>query len=241
MLVDGLAVLDYGRSFVRGTAEFNNVRFWVESRTILIEGNQSWEFLQFGSCKSENTFAEKDLFSADNYDFLPILGDDENWLVFRRKNRITEDYRSLKEKIWGAADRKLKPASQVTVLDTFEKIRDATAEGTPLVSRTELTNPESGLRAIIEAPVKTMNIQPEKQQYQIDTGPVCLPDLSKLYAPKVDCLKLAFVAFNAPDFADFVVEQPEAVLEEGVERYQIFHYSKPISLPAKNSLLAVHG
>src|SRR5919106_5294209 len=61
-LIDGLAVLDYGRSFVCGTASFNNVRFWVESRTVLIDGEKRYEFLQFGSCKSENTFGEKDLF-----------------------------------------------------------------------------------------------------------------------------------------------------------------------------------
>lgn len=237
--IDQLAVLDYGRSFVCGTASFNNVRFWVESRTVLFDGDQQHEFLQFGSCKSENTFGEKDLFYADNYDFLPILADDGHWLVFRRKNRITEDYRSIKKEIWGPADLKLKFGSQVRLLDSFEAIQQATASGTPLVSRTEIADEQSGLRAIIEAPVKTINIQPEKRQYQIDTGPVALPDLSRRYEPRVDCLRLAFVAFNAPHFADFVIEQPTPVMEEDRETARVYHYSNPISLAARNSLIAV--
>ena len=92
-VIGDLPVLDYGRSFLCGTAKFNQVRFWVESRTVLIDGDHRHEFLQCGSCKSENTFSAKDLFSPDNYDFLPILADDGNWLIFRRKNRVTAEYR----------------------------------------------------------------------------------------------------------------------------------------------------
>lgn len=238
-LVDGFPVLDYGRSFVFGSAPFNNVRFWVESRTILLDGDQKYECLQFGACKSENTFAEKDLFTADNYDFTPLLGDDEQWLIFRRKNRITPEYRQVKSEVWGPSVRKLRLAKNTRVLTNFAEIRDATADAHPLVSRTELLDPATGLRAIIEAPVKTINIQPEKQQYQIDSGPVALPDLSRRYETRLDCLRLAFVAFNAPHFADFVVEQPDSVMENGQELYQVFHYSKPISLEAKNTLIAV--
>lgn len=238
-LIDGLPVLDYGRSFVRGTAPFNNVRFWVESRTVLFSGDQKYECLQFGSCKSEHTFAEKDLFAQDNYDFLPILGDDDQWLVFRRKNRITPEYRSLKREVWGPAERKLKYGREVQVLDSFAAIRDATAEGVPLVSRTELTDEASGRRAIIEAPVKTMNIQPEKELYQIDTGPVAYPRLAETFELPIDALQLAFIAFNAPNFADFVIEQPDPIIEDGVEKTKVFHYSQPFSVSAKNSLLAV--
>lgn len=239
VLIDGLSVLDYGRSFVCGTAPFNNVRFWVESRTVLVDGAERHEFLQFGSCKSENTFAEKDLFAVDNYDFLPILGDDGNWLIFRRKNRITPEYRTIKKEVWGPANPKLRLAKKPRVLNTFEQIQEATAAGVPLVSRTELADESTGLKAILEAPVKTINILPEKKLYQIDSGPICLPDLTRRFEPRVDCLKLAFIAFNAPGFADFVVEQPTPVVEDGQERCLTFHYSNPISLAAKNSLLAV--
>jgi len=238
--VEGLTCLDYGRSFICNTANFNRVRFWVESRTILIDGETRTEFYQCGSCKSENTFGEKDLFYADNYDFLPILGEG-HWLIFRRTARLNPNYRSIKkvEEVWGPPLVKLCEAKKISLLDTWEKIRDASAAGTPIVSRTELADETTGLRAIIEAPVKTLNISIDKSMYQVDTGPVAYPDLSQRYEPRVDCLKLAFVAFNAPHFADFVVEQPTPVIEEEREKCQIHHYSKPFSKPAKNMLLAV--
>jgi hypothetical protein len=57
--------------------------------------------------------------------------------------------------------------------------------------------------------------------------------------PAIDCLRLAFVAFNAPHFADFVIEQPTPVIENEKEVCQVYHYSRPISLPAANRLLAI--
>ena len=238
--VEGLTCLDYGRSFICNTADFNRVRFWVESRTVLIDGESRTEFYQCGSCKSENTFGEKDLFYGDNYDFLPILGEG-HWLVFRRTARLNPKYREIKavEGMWGPPDLKLREAKKVTVLDSFEKIRDFSAAAVPIVSRTELSDEQTGLRAIIEAPVKTLNISIDRSMYQVDTGPIGYPDLSQRFEPRIDCLKLAFVAFNAPHFADFVVEQPTAVVEDEQEKCRIHHYSSPFSKPAKNTLLAV--
>jgi hypothetical protein len=143
------------------------------------------------------------------------------------------------EEVWGPANVKLREARNVAVLDTWPKIRDATAAATPIVSRTELHDDQTGLGAVIECPVKTMNISLEKEMYQVDTGPVAFPDLSRRYDPLIDSLRLAFVAFNAPHFADFVVEQPTTIIEGGDERRQIHHFSAPFSLPAKNVLLAV--
>jgi hypothetical protein len=238
--LDGLTCLEYGHSFICNTASFNNVRFWIESRTVLFDGERSVAFYQCGSCKSENTFAEKELFHEDNYDFLPILGDG-HWLIFRRMARLNPNYRQFKrmEEIWGPANIKLTEARNVQVLDSWEKIRDATAAATPIVARTELRDDQTGLRAVIEYPVKTMNISLDKSMYQVDTGPIAFPDLSRRFEPLIDCLQLAFVAFNAPHFADFILEQPTPVVEDGQERAQIHHYSGRLSLPATNVLLAV--
>jgi len=234
--------LDYGRSFICGTAPMNNVRFWVESRTTIFDdgAGTATEYYQCASCKSENTFGEKDLFVADNYDFLPILGDG-HWLVFRRPARISDRYRTIYtvDKLWGEPRLLLHDAAKVTVLETFEQIRDATAAGLPLVTQTEIRNEATGLRAVIECPTKTMNISLDKSIYQVDTGPIAYPDLSKPFDLQIDCLSVAFVAFNAPHFADFIVEQPTALVEDGQEKGKFYHFSAPFSLPAKNAVLAL--
>ena len=237
--------LDYGLSFLSNPSPANSVRFWIESRTTLIDDStgERGEFYQCASCKSERTFAEEGLFQVDNYDFLPIFGgkEAEDLLIFRRPARLSERYRQVtkSEDVWGKPILKLREGRDVRVLDTWEAIRDATAAAVPIVTQTEIANPETGLRAIIECPVKTMNVSLDLKMYQVDTGPIAFPDLSRRFDPWIECLSLAFVAFNAPHFADFVIEQPTPVVEDEKELCKIHHYSNPISLPAKNTVLAV--
>ncbi len=234
--------LDYALSYICGTAAFNNVRFWIESRTTLFDAQnkQSAEFYQCASCKSEDTFAKENLLYQDNYDFLPIFGGGDI-LVFRRPARISDRYREVKraEEVWGKPNFLLRYPAKVTPLETFEQIRDATAAGIPIVSQTELTDAKTGLKAIIECPVKTMNINQEHRMYQVDSGPVAFADLTKRYERPIESLSLAFVVFNAPHFADFVIEQPTQVIEDGAEKCRIYHYSQPFSRPAANRLFAL--
>lgn len=240
----GLAMppLDYGRSFLRGTSSANSVRFWIESRTRIIDAqrNTTTDYYQCASCKSENTFGEKDLFYVDNYDFLPIFGG-ANLLVFRRKAWLNPDYRTTYaiDQLWNQPELLLREAASITELTDWPAIRDATRAGQPIITQTELTNEELGLRAIIECPSKTMNVSLDREMYQNDTGPIALPDLSQRYDREIDSLRLAFIAFNAPNFADFVVEDVTPVVEEGTERAKVYHYSQISSLPAKNRLFAL--
>ena len=234
--------LDYGRSFICNTSPANAVRFWVESRTILCddEAGTNLVMYQCGSCKSENTFAEKDLFKQDNYDFMPIYGGDD-MLVLRRQVDARDSYRELRKvkDVWGEPDMRLKYGQTVRELTSFEEIRDATAAAIPLVAQTELANDDTGLRCLLEYPVKTMNISIDDSLWQVDTGPIALPDLAQRYEPAVDSVRLAFAAFNATDFCDFVIEQPTPVLRDEQAVCEVYHYSNPVSMPAKNRVLAV--
>lgn len=236
--------IDYGKSFLCNTAEFNSVRMWIESRTTIIDSKsgKSTIYYQGASCKSENTFGEKDLFYKDNYDFLPVFGEGKV-LVFRRHvNKREEKYRSIKkmEEMWGGNPVVYTPVPKLlTELDTFEKIRDATAAGIPIVTQTEFQNNETGLRAVIEAPCKTMNISHPKRMYQVDTGPVAFPDLSKRYDIQIDCLSLAFIAFDKPHFADFVIEAPTSIMEGDKKVATVYHYSKMATIQVKNRIFAI--
>ena len=229
--------LDYGRSFLLGNGPENEVRFWVESRTRFIDeknGRQE-DYIQCGSCKSEHTFAAEGLFHADNYDFMPVFGPEWS-VVFRRKARLEPGYKSCvtTQSLWNGQQHYLVEGKDVQLLQDTASIRQATYEWTPIVTQTEVFDEGTGQRMIIECPVKTMNTNREDDIYQVDTGPVAYWDLSQPWERAVDGLSLAFVAFNAPHFADFVVEAPTAV---GAE--QIYHYSALTSLPAENRVYAV--
>lgn len=231
--------LDYGRSFLIGKAPSNEVRFWVESRTRIIDGRTgaTEDYLQAGSCKSEMTFAARDLFQSDNYDFLPVFGP-QHGLIFRRKAAMHEAYRQVlpAAEMWDGQEYHLVEAARFWELATNREVREATYAFLPIVGQTEIWNEGTGLRAIIECPVKTMNTHRARDLYQVDTGPVAFPDLGRRCEPRAECLSLAFVAFNAAEFADFVIEAPTAVGNE-----QVYHYSRLASLPARNRLFAVEG
>jgi hypothetical protein len=234
--------LDYGRSFICNSSTANAVRFWIESRTILFDDNAGTELViyQCGSCKSENTFAENNLLQDDNYDFMPIYGD-EDLLILRRHVDVRNDYRQLRKvtDVWGTPIMKLNLGQTVTELESFEQIRDVTATGTPLAAQTEIANAKTGLRCLLEYPIKTMNINLDNTIWQVDTGPVALPDLTRRFETPVDSVQLAFAVFNAPDCCEFVIEQPTPVMRDEREVCQVYHYSNPISLPAKNRILSV--
>jgi len=235
--------INYGLSFISGHGPYNQVRFWVESRMRFIDeiNNTVEDYYQCGSCKSEDTFAEKNLFYKDNYDFIPVFGP-EYGIIFRRKAYLNDNYKSCPKvvEMWGGQAYKLKDADKVVTLENNEAILKATHEAVPIVAQTEIYSPENGLRAVIEYPVKTMNINNSRNIYQVDTGPVLLPDLSKRYERTVDAVKLAFIAFNVPDFAEFVIEEPTPILHEGRELCKVYHYSKIINLKSKNTLFAVY-
>ncbi len=233
--------LDYGRSFLIGKGRTNEVRFWIESRTRVIDEKEgiSEDFYQTASCKSENTFHDRDLFQRDNYDFLPIFSA-RYGLIFRRPACLSARYRETRPyaEMFGGYDLHLVEGERIRELPSNASIREETYRFAPLVSQTEIRNEETGLRALIECPVKTMNTRREDDRYQVDTGPLAFPDLAARADRLVDCLSLAFVAFNTPHFADFVVEAPTPV-DPGHPDLQVHHFSKIVSLPSRNRLFAV--
>lgn len=225
--------IDYGLSFVIGKSEWNEVRFWVESRTRIINEStgKHEDYIQCGSCKSEDTFAPKDLFMKDNYDFIPIFGP-EHGVIFRRKANLNPNYKDCKpvDEMWEGQNYHLVEPLCSEVEDVFE----ANKSMRPIIAQTEIWNSDTKLRAIIEYPVKTLNTRKSTNIAQIDTGPIVFPDLSEHFELNVQRLWLAFVAFNAPDFADFIIEAPTRI--EGAD---VYHYSKIVSLEATNRLFVL--
>lgn len=233
--------IDYNKSFICNTSEINSVRMWIESRTIIIDNNtgKSNIYYQCGSCKSENTFGDKDLFYENNYDFLPIFGDGKV-LVFRRHAEIIGDgYKSTRNMVemWGENPIIYSPkAKKLVELNSWEMIKDATAQGLPIIAQIEINNMETGLKAIIEFPCKTMNISSKLKMYQVDTGPIALPDLTKRFESEINSLDLAFTAFNKNSTADFIIEVPTVI--SGSEIAKVYHYSKIVTMDANIRIFA---
>jgi hypothetical protein len=234
--------LDYGLSFLIGKALWNEVRFWIESRTRIINektGKQE-DYIQVGSCKSEDTFGSGDLFYDDNYDFIPIFGPDHG-IIFRRTVYLNPRYKSCQpvNQMWEGQKYHLVEAKLYEELFTTKDIIKATKVFYPIVAQTEIQNKKTGLRAIIEYPVKTMNTCLEQNSFQVDTGPIAFPDLTQNYERYVDSISLAFIAFNNLHKADFILEVPTPITDKNKEICKVHHYSLKINLTTTNHLYAL--
>jgi len=244
--------LDYGRSFVNTKAPWNSPRFWVESRCRVIDrqADKTVEYLQCGLCKAERTFAYRALFADDNYDFLPVFSADEG-IIFRRKVRVGEPYRDVRpiDKWWGGTEPHLR-TFHGRALTSPDEIFAAMQQGKPIVGQTELRDEKTGRVAVIEYPIKTINFERDKKDWQVDTGPVILPDLSAPPDQWAHAFKLAHIAFRTPYWADFIVDQPTP-LEPGAapgdpvqetakaEIPMTYHYSGQVHKTARNVLMAL--
>ncbi|HOC03471.1 MAG: hypothetical protein BWX89_00592 [candidate division TA06 bacterium ADurb.Bin131] len=229
--------IDYGCSFIQTQGPENAVRFLVESRMEILDmKKKSIVFYQAASCKSENTFAKKNLFMEDNYNFIPVFEETNKIIIFRSYVPWREKYVSIDDKnsntfrVWGKPEFLLKKLEEVTLLENNKMIINATHKGFILIGRTEILDGKTGLKVIIEYPVKTMNTNIEKQAYQVDTGPVLYPLLEERN------LSIAYIAFNAEGFCDFVIEQPTRIKDNVV----VPHFSGIIkNVRCKNLLYAI--
>jgi len=238
-----MQVLDYGRSYLFFTTKgrTNTARLQVEARCEISDlapgGREVFYF--FASCKAENTHAPDHLFQDPNYDFCGAFSG-RDFVLFRTPARYEGDpnTRGPIEATFESA-RPVIRWQDARPLETHAAVAEATLAGTPLVGRSEWDDRGAGCRVRLEYPVKTMNVHPDAGQYQIDTGPLPFPDCGHPGTLWVERLIPAFVAWNTPDRAEFVLQRPTPILQEGRELCRVLHYSEIRVMTVANTILAV--
>jgi hypothetical protein len=238
-------IVDYSRSYLFFTTKgrTNTARLMVEARCEVIDEKQgaAEEFFFFASCKAEDTYAPRRLFKEPNYDFCGIFSAAE-FKIFRTHALFERDENSSGsiESTFEGARLLIRREERAQVLEGSRAIIEATLQGLPLVGRTEIRDESRRLRVTLEYPVKTMNVNPEKGMFQVDTGPIPFPaEDAPLGSRPIERMRLAFVAYNALDTAEIIIQQPTPIFREGRELGRVLHYSDIQELPAKNVVLAV--
>jgi hypothetical protein len=253
---ENLPPMDFSRSFVtfvtRGRG--NNARIQVEARCVLKDPAKGTteEYFLLASCKSEDTYGQGDLFTKPNYDFSAI---------FSRK-----DYRLIRQHASASNNNPsvgaipdffddvvfhIQPAGQPQVLRQSGDIVEATLKNRILVGRTELTLKDGKIQAILDYPIKTINVNDRKTLFQIDTGPLLFPNLDSAHTRTIEAFEHAFLAYKTFDRAEFISLQPTFILDtiKNVTERERFlplkaalsvnHYSATRKLAAKNTLMAI--
>jgi hypothetical protein len=238
-----MQVLDYGRSYLFFTARgrSNTARLQVEARCELLDRatGEREEYLFFASCKAENTHVRERLFQNPNYDFCGVFSARE-FVLFRTPAAYETDPNSvgLIEEYFASAHHAFR-WQDGRLLESAAQVTAATLAGTPLVGRTEWESEEAELRAVLEYPIKTMNVHPQDDRFQVDTGPLPFPDPARPGARWIERLLPAYIAWNRPDRAELILQRPTPVVRDGREVCRVLHYSEIRVLTVRNVVLRV--
>jgi hypothetical protein len=259
-----LAVTDFERSCVRWRIDtlkkpvltvsrplpmtLNNVRAPLDARAVLTEQatGVEREYVLTVSCQAEQVWVPRDVWHDPPADMCVIAARDE-FLIVKRWDRAekgvmrhpaTLGVQPERQRDDPAAcfdrygiERVTRPGRR---LESVEAIVDTLFTHAPVVAQTEYAR--GGFRVQLEYPVKIVNFSEREKYYQVDTGPVLLPDLDSGVQPLISGMQLAYVAHNSPDWAEFLVCAPTPV----VPGVKVHHYSRVVRIEnAVNSLFAV--
>jgi hypothetical protein len=226
----------------------NRVRILVEAILDVIEPSTGTteQFVLIAPCRTEWVYAEDHLFQIPSREYRNIYSlthgrgvgggitvvEDELPGQPARARPNDVDYRSLTIEI--------RRYPRTRTLGSVDEIIAATEEGLPINGRTELREQTTGRAFVLQYPIKTLNFQPEQRAFQVDTGPVIVPDLTSTEQQMINRLARAHVIYNHIhlDRAEFILYRPTPIVDEGRDVCQVMHYSEVQVHSAKHTLLA---
>ncbi|MBM3211374.1 hypothetical protein FJZ33_04075 [Candidatus Poribacteria bacterium] len=229
---------DFSRSFITFITKnrANNARIQVEARCILVdqEAKTSEDYYLVASCKGEDTYGKGILFLIPSYDFCMIYSSND-FMIIRTYLNAERDNTTVGNNRVHFLDVKFHiKLMEGQALENNKDIVKATLDNLILNGRCELESER--YKAILEFPIKTMNVNDINNTYQVDTGPILLPDFSSKKERIVECFKLAYLAFNKPDDSYFVIQEPTSIGSEKVS-----YYSRVMNFKTKNIIISHSG
>jgi hypothetical protein len=224
----------------------NNARILLEARALVHDRQTgvATEYVLGASCKSEQVGVQANIWHMPNADFCCILSQEDfltlkSWdrnnkgVMFYPPSRGVQPERQL-GKVAEAFDR-VKINVRMAAgepLPTSDAIIQATLADELLAGRIEFSALDR-YDVTLDFPIKTINASERDHIYQTDTGPILFPDFSLPFEHILETFQLAFVAYNAPDWAEFILRAPTPLTDE----ISVNHYSKTVRLETRNSIL----
>jgi hypothetical protein len=219
----------------------NSARIQLDAACRLTDASgKADELFLFSSCKSEFMYRESGLFQDPNFDFCGVFSRDE--YVIYRTFATHDPSRAMEAEAGRCAQRfgevliDLSHHSGARPLNSDREIFEATLANEPIVARTHFTDSASERTAVVEYPVKTMNVAKPTKRFQTDTGPLLVPRWVDPQAPTtpvgggraVEQFVLAFVSANRMTGGDLVLRVPTPVDTGG---RLVWHYSRLLPVP----------
>jgi hypothetical protein len=215
-------IYDYSRSFLQFTTDLSNhtPRMQLEASCVVsVAAGDGVEFFLTSDCMSEHMYRPSGLVAEPTSLFWLIAGSNGEFLMQKRHAGAAGDIKEahrVGDKISShdgrgrtmlKIDVQARPAASARPLLTYADIREAILGNRRLNGRT--TYQTSGGKLKVEAayPIKTCNIPHGREGWQIDTGPIVIPDPSGGNRMEIGSLQSAFILFNSWDWAELAVRR----------------------------------
>jgi hypothetical protein len=229
----------------------NRVRMPIEA-LVIFKNKSSGEVQRYAlgaECRSEQVWVKRDIWHDPNASMC-LIGGVQQCLIEKHWARADFEANLHPPKLGRQPERQLIDpqeafaafsidVAQVAAveLDNTKAILETLSGNATIVARTEYR--AAGFEITLEYPVKTANFSEREGYYQVDTGPMLFPvfpekpnDGDSLLA----ACRLAYVAHNAPDWAEFIVCVPTPVQGD----LKVHHYSKSVRVEGvRNRLFRV--
>jgi hypothetical protein len=260
-----MKVCDFARSFVTFRIDLakkqpvtvsqkcpftvNNARVPIESRCRITppDGSKTLEFVLSASCKGEQVNVPKGMWHQPSPDMC-MVASTQAFMVVKSWDRNNKGVKLYPPSLGDQPERQICRVADAldrlridrrmvagTVLRTTGQIVEAVLTNRRLVGQTALRIAD-GSRALVEYPIKAINVSERDHYYQVDTGPILWPERGGNEADRIlGGLQRAFIAHNASRYAEVIINVPTP-LAEGIS---VNHYSKVMGASVTNRLIEV--
>jgi hypothetical protein len=238
------ATIDFSRSFMTWTPQDpagNIARIQLDAACTLTDpaSGTAETFYLIAPCRSERMYGDGPLFRLPNYEYGGIWST-RALLILRTHSLSERDHREYGElgeppARFRGVRLDVRSVPEAATLTEPAAVVAATLDNRPLIGRTELFDEASGTRAVLDYPVKTMNVARHPDRFQVDTGPLLVPDFASSAARPIERLEVAHVVYNRLDRAEFIRRRPTPIGDGGAPP-STTDYSDVWSSPARNTI-----
>lgn len=254
---------DFARSFIRWRNDttkkamltasqppptsLNNVRMALECLATVTRGGRQTEFGLGTSCKTENVFVERDIWTKPNADMCAVSSSDQ-FMIVKQWDKVDKGVmlyppslgpqpprQSIDPKLAFETHSLALRRRAVRRIDAIEETINLLLSDREMLCRT--TFAIEGGEITIEYPVKTVNFSERHRYYQVDTGPVLFFD-EPTGQSLIEHLHLAYVAHLGADWAEFIISAPTPLEGHSVS---VQHFSRIRRVTSRNTLWLVEG
>ncbi len=243
-MMNDILKIDYNNSFVQWSSpsDDHTPRMALQASCKIREkGGEYREYFLTHTCIGEQMYRDKELIHRPTSEVHLVLSNNGQFMIVKHfaeaagytrvANRVGETIPTHdgRGSTITEMNTRIRHYKQVIEMTEYEEVHDAMVGNLPILGRTHYIDHwgDDAIEVIAEYPVYPMNARHQHATWQIDAGPLLIPDFNIEYKLEVEIFRRAFFVYNKWDYTECVRQLP-VMLENAA--FPFVHYSDPKSL-----------